>query len=88
MGIELREAEGELHAGFKFLRHVVLEAFSFSVHLVEVVTQGFGQIQLEQSVMPDNLKRHAATGCSERDPMIPVVNDEFKFVQPLDHVGD
>ena len=65
----------------------MLEAFRLRVHLVPLVSERFGQVQLQQPVVADDAQGHLLAGGGERHVAVARVPHQPQVVQALDHIG-
>src|SRR5690242_5268317 len=81
------EAERPVDSRLQLLGEDVLEPVGFVMDVVDVKTEGLGQIELEQAVVADDLDRDALTGGCQADALVRSVVDELERGELLDHLA-
>ena len=85
MRIARRVAERGVDARLERLREVVLEPLGLGVHLVPGEPERLHQVELEQTVVADDLERRLRPGLGQRDAVVGLVAHEADAREALDH---
>ena len=78
-------AERTIDLRLELLRDDVLEPFGLGVNVVDVQTECFREIKLEQAVVSDDLERDFLTRRRERDTAVGLVGRESESRKFFDH---
>ena len=88
MRIKRRVAQLVGDPALEFLREVVLQHLSLVVHPVPWHLQRLGEERLDQSVVTDDLERHALAGAGQAHAVVGGVTNEAELIEPLQHRRD